>query len=298
MRILLIAGGWSSEKEVSLAGAKEIKKSLLSLGHEVTLFNLTPNLNELIKYAKNHDFAFINLHGSPGEDGTIQALLEDLKIPYQGSRPFPSFLCLNKLFFKQILLNHNLPTPKWTLYKKDLEHFSFPSEFPLIIKPNLGGSSVGIKIIKNQQEFLNLKLNPETEYLIEEFIQGTELTCGVLGQKALPPVLIKPNKSFFFDYTSKYEPNGAEEICPAPIENSLTQTLQELALKVHTLFGLSDYSRTDFMLDKKGNIYILEVNTLPGMTPTSLLPKEAQAIGLNFSQLIKRLLELGLEKNK
>ncbi|MDQ7031449.1 MAG: D-alanine--D-alanine ligase [Desulfonauticus sp.] len=296
MRILLVAGGWSEEREVSLQGARQIQKALNDLGYETKLYDLGQDLNEFVTLAQQHDFIFLNLHGTPGEDGSLQALLEDLGLPFQGSKAFPSYLCLNKSIYKQFLLNHNLPTPKWTIYKPNLTQIKLPCNLPVIIKPNLGGSSLGIKVITHPKELSNLHLNPEVEYLVEEFIPGQELTCGVLGDRPLPPVLIQPKKSLFFDYKSKYDPQGAEEICPAPISDELTDTLQHLALKVHKLFHLSDYSRTDFIVDRQNKIYILETNTLPGMTPTSLLPKEAKALGLDFKNLIATLVKLGLEK--
>ncbi len=296
MRILLVAGGWSNEREVSLTGAQKIKEAMEKLGYEATLWDLTPDYNHFLKLAKGHDFVFLNLHGLPGEDGSLQALLDHFHIPYQGSGPLGSYLALNKALSKQIFKSHNLLTPPWTLYKTSMSSCSYPGPFPLVIKPNLGGSSIDLTIIQEEKDLKQLSLNPEVEYLIEEYVEGIELTCGVLDKEALPPVLIRPKKSFFFDYKSKYEQNGAEEICPAPIEPELTQKLQETALQVHKLLGLKDYSRTDFIYTKDKKLYILEVNTLPGMTPTSLLPQEALAIGLDFPDLIKKLIELGLKK--
>lgn len=298
MNILLVAGGWSSEREVSLTGAKKIKEALLKLGHQVTLLDLTPDYNIFLKLAKTHDFVFFNLHGLPGEDGSLQALLDKFHIPYQGSGPLASYLALNKALSKQIFKEAGLLTPNSTIYKTNMPAPLFPSTFPIVVKPNLGGSSIQLHIVKSEEEFKQLDLNPEVEYLLEEYIEGVELTCGVLGETALPPVLIRPKKASFFDYQSKYEPGGAEEICPAPIESELTHTLQELALKVHHLLDLKDYSRTDFIYSKNKQLHILEVNTLPGMTPTSLLPQEAKAIGLDFPQLIQKLIDLGLNKVK
>ncbi|MBT8762528.1 D-alanine--D-alanine ligase [Desulfohalobiaceae bacterium Ax17] len=297
MRVLLIAGGWSSEREVSLNGAKEIQKALQNLGHETIFFDLSPQLDLLIQKARQSDVAFINLHGSPGEDGTIQALLEDIGLPYQGSGPKASFLALNKAISKQIFVNHGLPTPDWSIYTGRTDFIPQNLTFPLVLKPNTGGSSLGIKIVHSSDELKKLahSLNNQ-EFLLEQFIPGQELTCGVLDNQALPPVLIRPQKGAFFDYQSKYDPDGAEEICPAPISKTLAQKLMDMALKAHRSLGLKDYSRTDFIVDEEENIYILEVNTLPGMTKTSLLPKAAKAFGLSFEELIDKLISLALRK--
>ncbi|WP_457571401.1 D-alanine--D-alanine ligase family protein [Desulfovulcanus sp.] len=299
MRVLLIAGGWSSEREVSLNGAREIQKALQHLGHETLFFDLSPQLDLLIQKAKQSDVAFINLHGSPGEDGTIQTLLEDIGLPYQGSGPKGSFLALNKAVSKHIFINHGLPTPDWSIYTARTAFIPQNLTFPLVLKPNTGGSSLGIKIVYSSDELKKLAhLLNNQEFLLEQFIPGQELTCGVLDNQPLPPILIRPQKGTFFDYQSKYDPHGAEEICPAPISKTLTQKLMDMALKAHRVLGLKDYSRTDFIVDKEENIYILEVNTLPGMTKTSLLPKAAKAFGLSFEELIDKLLSLALRKRK
>ena len=298
MRVLLIAGGWSNEREVSLSGASQIEKALISLGHDVIFFDLTPDLNRLIKAAHKCDAAFINLHGRPGEDGTIQALLDDIGLPYQGSGPLGSFLALNKHLSKQILRNHGLPTPDWFLLTDMHNNIPKALRFPLLAKPNTGGSSLDMAILNNFHELeihikqLNFKNN---ETILEEYIDGMELTCAVLEDKALPPILIKPLKSGFFDYASKYDPDGASELCPAPVSAGVNSKISELSLEVHKVLGLKHYSRTDFMLDKEDNIYILEANTLPGMTRTSLVPRAARAAGLDFAALIDKLLAMAID---
>ncbi len=297
MRVLLIAGGWSNEREVSLSGASQIEKAMISLGHDVTFFDLDPDLNSLIKAAHNCDAAFINLHGRPGEDGTIQALLDDIGLPYQGAGPLGSFLALNKHLSKQILRNHGLPTPDWFLLTDMHNNIPKALRFPLLAKPNTGGSSLDMAILNNFHELeihikqLNFKNN---EIILEEYIDGMELTCAVLEDMALPPILIKPLKGSFFDYASKYDPDGASELCPAPVSAEVNSKIMELSLEVHKILGLRHYSRTDFMLDKEDNIYILEANTLPGMTRTSLVPRAARAAGLDFAALIDKLLAMAI----
>ncbi|MFO7727995.1 MAG: D-alanine--D-alanine ligase [Desulfonatronovibrio sp.] len=297
MRILLIAGGWSNERQVSLNGAAQIDKSLQSLGHEVIFFDLVPNLDDLIKAASKCDAAFINLHGCPGEDGTIQALLDDIGIPYQGSGPLGSFLALNKHLSKQILRNHKLITPNWLLVTGSNPDLPPKLNFPVVAKPSTGGSSLDIAILHSLSElkkYLKQTSSRNQEILLEEYIAGVELTCAVLDDCALPPILIKPLKGDFFDYSSKYDPDGASEICPAPVSEKIIRQLQELSLKTHKILGLRHYSRTDFMLDRQNNLYLLETNTLPGMTETSLVPKAALAAGLNFTSLVDKLLSLAV----
>ncbi|MFP4455780.1 MAG: D-alanine--D-alanine ligase [Desulfonatronovibrio sp.] len=301
MRILLIAGGWSNERQVSLNGAAQIDKSLQSLGHEVVFFDLSPELNNLIKAASRCDAAFINLHGCPGEDGTIQALLDDIGIPYQGSGPLGSFLALNKHLSKQILRNHGLITPNWFLVTNENQELPPRINFPVVAKPNTGGSSLDIAILQSSTELKHYLKQPgfrNQEILLEEYIEGVELTCAVVDDRTLPPILIKPLKGNFFDYSSKYDPDGASEICPAPVSEQITSQLQELSLKTHKILGLRHYSRTDFILDTQNNLYLLETNTLPGMTQTSLVPKAALAAGLDFTALADKLLSLAVNSVK
>lgn len=301
MRVLLIAGGWSDERDVSLNGAAQIQEALIGLGHEVCFFDLNSDLNRLIIEARKCNVAFINLHGRPGEDGTIQALLDDIDLPYQGSGPVGSFLALNKYLSKQILRNHGLATPDWCLLTGSNQKIPEEMNFPLVAKPNTGGSSLGMTILNDWESldnYIKQNLLKNDEVILEEYIHGQELTCAVLGDSPLPPILIKPLKGTFFDYASKYDPDGASEICPAPISEAITQQVQSLSLEVHKILGLKHYSRTDFILDNHNNIFILEANTLPGMTKTSLVPKAAQAAGLDFKALVGRLLAMAIDSGK
>ncbi len=293
MRVLLIAGGWSKEREVSLSGAIQIRDALHDLGHEVRLLDLSPDYQVLVDEARHAEAAFINLHGHPGEDGLIQALLEDVGLPYQGSGPKGSFMALNKALSKRIYSNHGLPVPRGRLYVGACIQF-VPDQVPVVCKPNLGGSSLDMDIFHDPEELGKYleNLHPQEEVLLEEYIPGTEISCAVLEDTALPPILIKPRKRDFFDYQSKYDPDGAVEICPAPVSPEITEQIKKFALTAHNVLGLRHYSRTDFMLDAQDNIYTLETNTLPGMTRTSLVPKAASQAGLEFSDLISRLLFL------
>ena len=300
MRILLIAGGWSGERDVALSSSKQIEKSLSTLRHTVTLFDPERDLRGLSAAARGQDFAFINLHGSPGEDGLVQALLERMTLPFQGADSRSSLLALNKAVAKQIFEDAGLTTPAWEFIPARHVRSWRPSlPFPLVVKPNTGGSSLGVSIVSTQEELdacLNLPATAGQDLLAEVLIRGQELTCGVLEGEELPPILIQPKRGVFFDYESKYMAGATEEICPAPVSAELTATLQRMARTAHEALGLSDYSRADFMVDENGIPHILEVNTLPGMTATSLLPQEAQAVGMSFEALLARLIELGLRK--
>lgn len=307
MNILLIAGGWSSERDVSLSGAKGVEQALRSLGHNVHRFDPANSLDGLLQAAAQSDFAFIGLHGSPGEDGLIQAMLDQMNCPYQGSGAAGSFLALNKAATKQLLRLRGLPTPDWILLTaKPAADWQPDFSHPLFIKSNTGGSSLGMERVAAKPDLpsaLERLFARGGEYLVESAVPGLELTCGVLGilgggEEALPPVLIRPTTkdSVFFDYASKYTKGGAEELCPAPLPQEICGEAQRMALATHCALGLSGYSRTDFIVQEHGELTILEVNTLPGMTATSLLPQEAAALGISFEQLIERLIALGLER--
>ena len=303
MRILLIAGGWSSERDVSLAGAKSIEAALNRLGHQTTFFDPAASLHGLMSAAKTHDFACINLHGSPGEDGLIQAVLDAAGCPYQGSGPAGSFLALNKAASKEIFRDRGLNTPDWIFLAHEPGPEWTPNlPFPLFVKSNIGGSSLDLYRADDQPALMRALRRifaAGHEVIIEPLVAGKEITCGVLGnpgtEKALPPVLILPNSGSYFDYQSKYQKNGATELCPAPVAASVAKAVQQAALAAHRALGLRGYSRSDFILREDGVPMLLEVNTLPGMTGTSLVPQEAAAIGLSFEELIAKLIELGLE---
>lgn len=310
MNILLIAGGWSSERDVSLSGGKGIRKALVELGHTVTDYDPALSLGGLMEAAKGQDFAFINLHGSPGEDGLIQAMLERAGCPYQGSSPAASMLALNKAAAKALFLGVGLTTSPYNLLNELPEKdWQTMLGYPVFIKATTGGSSLHMEKVDRPEDLraaLKRLFSFNTSYIMEKAVDGREITCGVLGRlegeeeipEALPPILIKPSTGAIFDYTSKYAPGGAEEICPAPIPEALTRTIQDMALAAHTVLGCEGYSRADFIVPATGAPVLLEVNTLPGMTATSLLPQEAAAVGLSFAELVQRLIDLGLARQR
>ena len=297
MRILLVAGGWSTEREISLKGAQSIAVALRERGHEVTLFDLSEGFEKLLELAAASDVAFLNLHGQPGEDGLVQALLERAGCPYQGSGPAGSFLALNKAAGKSLFLRAGIQTPRYEfLPVRPEEGWKSSLPYPLFVKSNTGGSSIDLFRVDDDGQMrkaLDTLFSQHQEVLVEELIPGQEVTCGVLGlpgeEKALPPVLIVPRREFF-DFHDKYAPDGAAELCPAPLDADITEKIQKTALAAHRALGLSGYSRTDFRLREDGELFVLEVNTLPGMTGASLVPKEAAAAGMEFAELLETLL--------
>jgi len=305
----LIAGGWSSEREVSLSGGKGIHMALESLGHTVTPYDPEKNLDGLPEAVMGKNFAFINLHGSPGEDGLIQAMLERLGCPYQGAGPAASMLALNKAAAKALFKGAGLNTASSVLLNVRPDKSWQPElTYPLFIKANTGGSSLHMEKVERPQDLdsaLERLFAVNTSFLVESAVYGQEVTCGVLGRlengteipEALPTVLIRPATGIVFDYTSKYTPGAAEELCPAPIADALNRKIQAMALAAHQALGITGYSRSDFILPDNGEPVLLEVNTLPGMTPTSLIPQEAAAIGLSYAALVQRLIDLGLARH-
>lgn len=301
MRVLLIAGGWSTEREISLNGARQIHAALLALGHEVDLLDLTDGLPKLLRQARQTDFAFLSLHGSPGEDGLVQALLDCIGCPYQGSAPAGSFLAMDKAAAKTVCADAGIPTPDWQLVPSmPGPEWRTSLTFPVFVKPNMGGSSLGMSLVERREllpEALAKVFALGEAALIEKRCEGPELTCAVLGDRALPLILIRPREgAAYFDYSNKYDADGAAEICPAPVDETVTEAVQALALRAHAALGLRGYSRSDFILTEGGPVF-LEANTLPGMTSTSLLPRAAKAAGLDFPELIGELIRLGLSSS-
>ncbi len=298
MRILLIAGGWSEEREVSLAGAGQIEKTLRRNGHDVRRLDPLHELNNLAVEANVCDFAFLNLHGVPGEDGLIQAMLEQHRLPFQGAGSRASILAINKTVTKTLYRAADIPTPRWEFLPRWNDAWRPSLQFPLVVKPNDGGSSVGVGIVHTYEGLRSFVLEHGLTghaLLMERFAEGTELSCGVLGSEPLPSILIRPRAGTFFDYTAKYTAGATEEICPAPIDQALEKRIRSLALAAHNALGIAHYSRTDFIVTDDGPL-ALETNTLPGMTATSLFPQEAAAAGIDFAELLEILIHLGKKR--
>ncbi len=308
LNVALLSGGISSERDVSLNGGDQVYKALDKNKYDVKRYDPKHDLGRLVTDAPSIDFSLIILHGPYGEDGTIQGLLDLLNIPYQGSGVLGSALAMNKLVSKQIYEQAGIPSPPYMVFTKDNplspQECIGQLELPLVIKPVQGGSSIGMSIVKSEDDVLKAfdeAFKCDDTILVEKFIKGTELTGGIIGNQnlmALPIVEITPDKKFeFFDYTAKYTPGATREICPAPIAENHAQKAKEYAQMAHNALCCKDYSRTDMML-ADGEIYVLETNTIPGMTPTSLLPLAAKTTGISFNQLLDKLIELSLERHK
>jgi len=282
LRVGVLMGGESSEREVSLMTGREMVKNLDKEKYEVMAVELPKDLR---KIDKRIEVALIALHGKGGEDGVIQGYLESLGIKYTGCGVLASAIGMDKKIFRNLMVFNKLPTAKLV------------SRAPCVVKPVSGGSSVGISIVKKDSELedaINKAKKYDNEIIIEEYIRGMEVSCGILGNEVLPVIEIVP-KNDFFDYESKYTDSGAEEICPARISKKLSERIQKMTLKVFETIKGEGYARVDFMI-KNNKPYILEINTLPGMTATSLLPKEALALGMSYSHLLDKIIELALKK--
>lgn len=312
IRVALLAGGRSGEREVSLAGAVEVEKALDRSRYEVRRYDPATDLSRLAADAapgpdgsRGIDVAFILLHGPLGEDGTVQGFLDLLDIPYQGSGVLGSALAMDKDLAKQLYRLAGLRVPDWEMAvvadQEDPRRLLARLTLPLVVKPVRQGSSLGMSIVDREEELgpaLEQAFSFDDQVMVEQFIAGRELTGGVLGNDpltALPIVEIIPGDNFrFFDYQAKYQAGASREICPADLSPEITAEAQRCACLAHRALRLKGYSRTDMILAADG-LYILETNTIPGMTPTSLLPQAAAAYGLDFGALLDRLLELALE---
>ena len=289
--IAVLMGGYSTEREISLMSGKAVYKALLKNNVECFSFDLTEdNLDKL--WIKEFDKAFIVLHGRGGEDGYIQSLLDKRKIPFTGSGVEASNLCMNKAHTKDVWLKHELPlSPSIVATQgKPIDPIDFP--LPWAVKPTLEGSSIGITKVENKNELdtaLELAWQYNDEALIEHWIEGDEYTVAILGNQALPSIKIISDHDFY-DYDSKYFSNKTEYLCPSDLSEQQEKNIRTIAMKAFNLTGASDWGRVDFILDKNKNPYLLEINTVPGMTSHSLVPMAAKAAGMNFEQLVLKIL--------
>ncbi len=334
MDIVVLCGGTSTERDISLMTSQKVAAALKKCGHRCILIDvffgsekmpdfsdeqdfkevadeyraLTCLLNDELKNGREFfgpyvldicrkaDIVFLGLHGADGEDGKVQAVFDLLRIRYTGSGYLGSAIAMSKERTK-VMLHERIKMPAGLIVKRNRipkEHFPVPC----VIKPSNGGSSVGVYIIEDDADYeaaLYDALKYDDTVLIEEYIDGRELTQGVLDGRALPPVEIKPGEGFY-DYTNKY--NGrTEEICPADISGDVLEEMSAYSLKAGDLLGLSVYYRADYKLSSAGVLYLLEVNTLPGMTDTSLVPREAAAIGMSYEELCEKIIEASLQKH-
>ncbi len=307
-KIGVLMGGCSSERDISLKSGTAVLTALRELGCDVVAVDITSSDNHEIRkiiFENKIDIAFIALHGRIGEDGVIQGILEGLNIPYTGSGIEASRLAINKIMAQSIFKKNGLLVPEHSvlsLYNIDTGESIIDNikGFPVIIKPACEGSSIGVTVVENKRQLRDaVKTAYEygKEVLIEEFIYGRELTVGILEGNPLPIIELRPKRRFF-DFFAKYNKGITEYIIPAKIESNLYKDIQDTAVRAYELLGCDDFARVDFMLDRHNRYYILEVNTIPGFTETSLLPKAAAEIGINFKQLCLKLVELAYAKKK
>jgi len=344
MNITVLAGGNSTERDVSLVSGKFVYEALRSKGHNVVLLDVYLGVDDvdldnvfadkrdwakgiqkigetspdadLIKklkgdetdfFGKNvrdicsrSDIVFLALHGANGEDGKIQASLDLMNVKYTGTDHLSSAICMDKSITKDFFIMNGIKTPKacTILNRNELDKAVENIGFPMVIKAPNGGSSIGVFIVNNKEEALEAAdecFKMDNHVLIEQFVKGRELTCGVLDHKALPIVEIEPKKGFY-DYKNKYQEGSTIETCPAHLPEDVAVRIKENAQKAFDALHLKTYARIDFILDENGNDYCLEANTIPGMTPTSLIPQEALAVGIDFSSLCEKIIEISLKK--
>ncbi|MEG1473845.1 MAG: D-alanine--D-alanine ligase [Christensenella sp.] len=342
MNIVVLAGGVSTEREVSLSSGTMVTNALRASGNNAILVdsflgmdvppNITdafsvsgelaavcvtkqePNIEKLkaeredsgfgsigknvIELCRAADIVYMGLHGEDGENGRIQAFFDVLGIKYTGTGYIGSALAMHKGITKQMVAGSLLMANSKVFYRGQGTDGIEAIKFPCIIKPCCGGSSIGVAKANNDAERAQALENAfryESEVLVEEFIAGREFSVGVLGDMALPPIEIIPRDGFY-DYAHKYQAGFTEEVCPADIDAQTTREMQALAIDVCRILKLEVYARGEFILTKEGSMYFLEMNTLPGMTPTSLIPQEAAAVGISYEELCTRVIELSLAK--
>ena len=332
MKIAVLFGGTSAERDVSIASGAQVIQALESIGHQVLAIDtargtlsagekqallqakvatLPPNDRALATLSAHAltlanssalsqiDVVMLALHGGTGEDGTFQGFLSMLGVPYTGSGHRGSSVAMDKDLSKHLMRAGGVPTADWLMTPVEPDRVTESLGFPVIVKPNKQGSTVGLTIVRTPSELaaaIETASHHDDEIMIERFIAGRELTVGILEDHALAVGEIRPHKSEIFDYASKYQKDGAEEIFPAPLSEALTREVQRLGLLAHRALKLQDYSRADFRLSESGELFCLEVNTLPGMTATSLLPQSAAAAGISFPSLCERICQLTLKR--
>mgnify|MGYP001565551078 CR=1 FL=1 len=332
MKITVLTGGTSSERDVALASGLQVVRALRARRHTVSLVDLAagfvppehedallpggvgrepPPLERLrelergmlgsglgeLPVVRSADVLFLALHGGRGEDGTVQAILDVIGVPYTGSGHLASALAMDKDLAKRVLRDHGIPTPIWAMAPTTTEHVKHVVGYPCIVKPSKQGSSVGMSLVRRGRELARavaLAAQFDDEVMVEQYISGREYTVGVLGDEPLPVVEIR-SKHELFDYECKYTPGMAEEIAPAPIDAALAAKLQDAAQRAHRALKLGGYSRSDFRTDDDGAIFFLEANTLPGLTANSLIPKAARAAGMEFPVLCETICRLALQ---
>jgi D-alanine-D-alanine ligase len=299
-KIVLLQGGLGAERDVSLVTGKGFAQALVELGYPHEVIDARADLPERLALLKNHgkiDVALLALHGKYAEDGTVQGICEYLKIPYSGTGVLGSALCMDKVMTKQILINNGIPTPEYILVdskKTSLKSVPVPNMgWPVVVKPSREGSSVGVSIVKTPGDFTAALLNAskyDHMIIIEKFIAGMELTVPIFDGKAMTPIEIVP-KLDFYTYENKYTAGATDYYLPARTGEQVIEQAKKYALQAFEACRLRCYGRIDFRVSETGQPYIIEINPLPGCTPTSLLPKAAKHDGIQFTQIVQTLIE-------
>lgn len=306
IKVALLAGGKSGERTVSLSSGKSVEQALRSVGFEVVMLDPASKDDLKILLNESFDVAFLALHGKGGEDGTIQGFLETIGLPYTGSGVWASATAVNKITSKFFYREAGIPTPaSMRLHdpQTSSEEIKEKVGLPCVVKAATEGSALGVYICNTEEEVkeaVEKVFTVDTSAFVETFVKGGEFTVGVLGSdvpEALPVIKIIPVNEFY-DYESKYATGGSQHICPAPLSEEDTKRAQELALKAHQVLGCRGVSRTDLLQDERGKFWVLETNTLPGMTATSLLPDAAKVKGISFEQLCSDMIFDALLENQ
>ena len=305
IKFALLCGGKSGEREISMASGKGAQVALESAGFPVQVLDPSRREDLVALVEGDFDVAFICLHGRYGEDGTVQGFLELLGIPYIGSGVWSSATAIDKAKAKVFYQHNGIPTPVAQVLRKGQsvtgQELVAKVGNRCVVKPANEGSALGVFIVESPEaveDALEKVFEIDTEVLVETYVKGTEFTVSVLGNdnpEAMPVIQIVPSHEFY-DFESKYAPGGSQHLCPAPLSEEDTKRAQELAVAAHKVLGCRGVSRTDMIKDEEGNFWVLETNTVPGMTETSLLPDAGRAAGMSFSQLCQRLVELALEQ--
>lgn len=299
MKVLLAGGGSSHEQEVSLNSTAAMERALQDLGYIYKRVNLTLELDVCKEWNDSFDIVLLGFHGRAGEDGLLQSVLEAKQIPYTGAGIRDSLLAFSKDASKRLFKDHGIPTADWELLLHNPGDDLPKSRLglPYVIKPDNEGSTIGLSVCHTAQDLVEARnvSGRFSRLIFESFVPGRELTVGVVGGQVYPIVEIFPGHELY-DYESKYTKGMSKYECPAELTKSQTQTIQSLAIQAMDAVGVQVYGRVDFRLDPEGRPWCLEINTLPGMTETSLLPMGAKALGLTFPQLIDEILKQSLKK--
>ncbi len=302
-RVVVVSGGWSSEREISLLSGRNVFEALRRQGIEAVSFDLASpdDLPKLLK--EKPDVIFIALHGKPGEDGSFQGFAEVAGIPYTGSGVEASAIGIDKWVSKWVFARNDIPTPRFIPLPGDADYVPAAQKaaaefgFPVIVKPRFEGSSVGVHIVHEELALLEQTRRVQAEFgdvLLEEFISGMTGTAGILGDEAMPLLELVPKTQEFYDYQAKYTKGATQFICPARMDPEQTRLTQELALRAFRSIGARHFGRVDFMLAENSHPYLLEANTIPGLTDVSDLPAEAKVAGISYDELIVRITLMAL----